>query len=436
MVTAEATSFTLRGPQCDVFWDERPFIYYKGGRGVGKTVSACFTIAGAIDRGEILPGARILILGPTYNQLFDSTIKSFDRWLGPGTPDDPGMGIIVHKKDGNAPERTLINGVTCYFRNASNPEQTRGHEIQWAWLDEAAQHPKNIMDFVGPTLRQFGPNGKYKVLFTSTPRGQNWLYDRFINPKTRRPEETHGFYHITTVEAEKLGIARPGYVEAMGAVEGTAWYRQEVLGEEVAWTGNVFHYDPDRDSPSPFVRPETFTSVVGGIDIGTTSPTAIVLVGQDAPGRVWVFKEYYQRRADFHDWLKIVGEWTKEFGVKSWHIDSAANMEYRMMKANGFRVVNSLKAKDAAGTAVNYLNSLMARGMFRVSPECPALITELKTYEHKELQSGDEVTFLDKVKPNQADHAIDALRYATVGLSSQRNTQSAGQWLTPSFGGR
>ena len=423
--------FTLKGPQQDLFWDDRPFLYYKGGRGVGKTVSACMKIAGAVDRGDILPGARILILGPTYNQLADSTIKSFDRWLG-----EDGVGIIVGKKDGNAPERRLINGVTCYFRNASNPEQTRGHEVQWAWLDEAAQHPRNIMDFVTPTLRQFGDAANYQVLFTSTPRGKNWLYDRFVNPKTRGSEETTGYYHITTIEAERLGIARKGYVEAMNATPGTAWHRQEVLGEEVAWTGNVFHYDPDRDSPSPFIRPEKFRKIVGGIDIGTTAPTAIVLVGIDEAGRYWVFREYYERRADFHRWIKLIGEWDRELRVHSWHIDAAANMEYSMMRSAGFRVYNSLKAKDAAGTAVNFMNSLMERDMFRISPDCHALIAELETYEHKEVQSGDEVTFLDKVKPNQADHAIDALRYAVMGAGTQRNNAGVGQWLTPSFGGR
>jgi hypothetical protein len=45
---------------------------------------------------------------------------------------------------------------------------------------------------------------------------------------------------------------------------------------------------------------------------------------------------------------------------------------------------------------------------------------ELETYEHKEIMSGDEVTFLDKVKPNQPDHAIDAMSYACGHLSANQ----------------
>ena len=424
MTTATAVEqkvFTLLGPQRDLYWDSRRFIYYKGGRGVGKTVSSCMRIGGMIARGELLPGARILVMGPTYPQLKKGTLTSFDKWMG-----SDGLDLIQGRIDGNEPERRLVNGIVAYFRNASNIDQTRGHEVQCVWLDEAAQMSDDVLRLTNANLRQFGDNALYQTIITSTPRGKNWLWKSFINPETAMDEEIAGFYHITTVEAEELGIARTGYVEEMGLTPGTAMYDQEVLGLEVAWTGNVFHYQPERDTPSPFILPK-FKAVYGGIDIGTTAPTAVVLVGIDDRGGYWVFREYYQKRANFHDVLELIGKWHKEFKVKRWSIDAAANLEMRMMRSAGFPVTNSLKAKDAAGTAVNFINSLMERDMFRVSPDCPALIMELETYEHKEIMSGDEVTFLDKVKPNQPDHAIDALRYCVAPLSSQSATSNTMQ---------
>lgn len=419
---ADTQTFELLGPQRHLFWDDRPVLYYKGGRGVGKTVSACMRIAGMIDRGELLPGARILVMGPTYPQLKDGTFKSFLRWMG-----DDGLGLITAKTEGNEPSCKLVNNITAYFRNASNPDQTRGHEVQVVWLDEVAQMRKDILQLTNPTLRQFGNAALYQTICTGTPRGKNWVYSAFVNPETRMSDDELGMYHITTVEAERLGIARPGYVAGMNLSEGSAWYRQEILGEEVAFTGNVFHYQPERDTPTPFILPDHFTTVVGGIDIGTTAPTAVVLVGMDAAGRYWVFREYYQRRADFHDVLKLIGEWDAEFRVRFWSIDAAANLEARMMRSAGFSVRNSLKAKDAAGTAVNFINSLMERDMFRLSPDCVAGIMELQSYEHKEQQSGDEVTFLDKVKPDQPDHFIDAMRYAIAPLSSAGAAHRYGQ---------
>lgn len=420
--------FTLLGPQRELYWDDRRFLYYKGGRGVGKTVSACMRIGGMIARGELLPGARILVMGPTYPQLKKGTLTSFDKWMGP-----EGLGLIEARVDGNEPERRLAYGITAYFRNASNIDQTRGHEVQCVWLDEAAQMKEDVLRLTNANLRQFGDDALYQTIITSTPRGKNWLWRTFVNPETRKDEDEAGLYHITTVEAEQMGIARAGYVEEMGLAAGTSMYEQEVMGLEVAWTGNVFHYQPERDTPEPFVLPE-FRTVMGGIDIGTTSPTAVVLVGVDEQGRYWAFREYYQKRANFHDVLKLVGEWHREFKVRKWSIDAAANLELRMMRSAGLPVVNSLKARDAAGTVVNFINSLMERGMFRVSPDCPALIMELETYEHKEVMSGDEVTFLDKVKPNQPDHALDALRYCLAPLSSASAQQSYGREVGFSIG--
>lgn len=430
MTTATAVEqkvFTLLGPQREIYWDDRRYLFYKSGRGCGKTVSACMRIGGMIARGDLLPGARILVTGPSYPQLKKGTLVSFDKWMGKG-----GLDLIVDKIEGNEPERRLVNGIIAYFRNASNPDQFRSHESQLVWHDEAAQDKEEIIPLTNAILRQFGDDALYQTILTSTPRGKKWLYNMFINPETRMSEEMAGVYHITTVEAEALGIARPGYVEEMGYTPGTAMYDQEVLGLEVAWTGNVFHYQPERDTPSPFILPR-FKTVVGGIDIGTTAPTAVVLVGIDERGGYWAFKEYYQRRADFHEVLRLIGEWHREYRVRFWSIDAAANLEMRMMKSAGIPVRNSLKAKDAAGTAVNFINSLMERDMFRVSPDCPALIMELETYEHKEIMSGDEVTFLDKVKPNQPDHAIDAMRYAIAPLSSAGSVRQTMQVGTFSF---
>lgn len=425
----------LKGPQIDIFYDDRRFIYYKSGRGCGKTVSACMRIARMIDTGELRPGARILVMGPTYPQLKKGTLESFDRWLGdyPGNQiEPPGANLILEKINGNEPERRLVGGITAYFRNASNVDQTRSHEVQLVWLDEAAQMKEQILQLTNANLRQFGAHALYQTILTSTPRGKNWLWRQFVNPETRMDEDKLGFYHITTVEAEELGIAKPGYVEEMGYLSGTAMYEQEILGMEVAWTGNVFHYQPERDTPYDFTLPK-FVTVAGGIDIGTTAPTAVVLVGIDEAGRYWIFREYYQRRADFHDVLKLIGDWHREYNVRFWAIDAAANLEARMMRAAGFPVFNSMKARDAAGTVVNFVNSLMERGMFRISPDCPALIAELETYEHKEYQSGDEVTFLDKVKPNQPDHAIDAMRYCIGYLSSYQARRDEGSWGSVKF---
>ena len=430
-VVPESGMFSLSEFQKYVAWSEARFVVAIAGRNGGKTTAFVLKLFGMIHRGEIPNGARILVMAPSYPQMRMGTIKTFDKWFDQ-------TGYVYKKIDGNEPERRLANNIIVYFRNASNPEQTRSHEVCLVWLDEAGQMKDDVLPLTSAALRQFGPNFNYQTWISTTPRGKNWIFKLFAPQSEKRgfADSQIAFFHTTTLEAEKEGVVRPGYVDEMGYIPGTAMYEQEVLGNFVAFSGLVFDFDENKHCPYPFVLP-TFKKVVGGIDVGVSSPTAMILIGEDEAGRVWAFKEYYQPRASFHEWVRIAAEWTKEYKVRTWYVDSAANIELATMKSAGLPARPSIKTKDAAGTAVNYVNSLLKRDMFRLDKEaCPMLKMELESYEFKELQSGDEVTFLDKVKNNQPDHALDALRYASVGLSGQRSTQSAGQWLAPSFGGR
>ena len=416
--------------QRDFVVDDRRFLVWIGGRNTSKTTSGVLHIMRLVG-DPAYQGARILVFGPNYPQMRKGTLVTFDKWFDR-------TNLVLEKINGNEPERRLVNDIVVYFRNATNPDQTRGHETRIVWLDEAAQMSPEVFRLANATLRQEDINGNrggYQTIITTTPRGKNWLYSRFKDPATcPYTEDQLGYYTMTTLEAHTVGFATDEYVADIGYAEGSEMYRQEVLGEFVSWAGLVFDYRAQRDTPDPFILPQ-FKRVVGGVDIGITAPTALILIGEDAQGRFWVFKEYYQKRADFHEWVRVCGEWTREYNVRSWHVDSAANMEIAMMRRAGLVVKPSVKAKDAASTAVNYINSLMKRDMFRLSPDCLALRTEMETYQFKEQLSGEEITFLDKVKVGQQEHAIDALRYATMGLGGlQKGT--AGGWGEFTFSGR
>jgi hypothetical protein len=55
------------------------------------------------------------------------------------------------------------------------------------------------------------------------------------------------------------------------------------------------------------------------------------------------------------------------------------------------------------------------------------------TYKYKDKTSGDEVTFLDKVQLNQAEHAIDPLRYAVRLASTWKAQTTYGKSLEFAF---
>lgn len=405
-------SLMLSPQQRDFFWDERRWLVYIGGRGTGKTTAACARLIGMIERGDVRNGARIVVFGPTYPQMKKGTIKSFDKWFGKA-------GLIIQKIDGNEPERRLVNDITVYFRNASNPDQTRGHEVQIVWLDEVAQMDEGVMTLTNAACRQFGNNAMYQTLLTSTPRGRNWLYRWFKDPATQRyrPDQ-FGLYTISTTEAQKHGVVREGYIEEMGYIPGSDMWKQEVEAQFLTWGGMVFdRFNPERHCPDPFVLPD-FQTVYGGVDPGYSGTTSMHLSGITKAGAIYTFKEYYRKRATPHEWMAVCAEWTRQHKVKAWYVDAAADGEIRAMKAAGLRVRPSMKAKDAAGTAVSFINGkFQEHELFIDRKTCPYLVGEIESYQYKEVLTGDEVTFLGKVKPNQADHACFAAE--TVVMTDQ-----------------
>ena len=417
MVTATRPEFRVGVKQREMFWDDRRYLAYVGGRCTGKSTAACFRMLGMVERGEIMPGGRILIVGPDYTQLMDGTVKTFDYWFS---------SLITHRVDGNKPRRMLKGNIEVLCRSAMNPEQTRSKECQVVWLDEAAQMDDSLFTLSNAITRSTGLRDRetvYQTIITTTPRGKNWLWRRFANAETRFDDGMLGYYHMTTVEAEEEGIARPGYVAELGYEPGSQMYQQEVMAEYVAWTGLVYRQDYNLISGTNPL-PE-LAYVAGAIDVGSVTPSCILVGGVDERNRIWIFKEYYQPRALLSDLVRVAGEWTREHSVRRWSVDN--DLLWKMMRNGGMHAYPPNKTKDAAGLMTEYINNAVAEGRYNIDPECRGLISEKARYEYKDKTSGDEVTFLDKVKPNQDDHALDTEKYLVKQLSSWKASQNYGQ---------
>lgn len=375
-----------------------------------------------INSGVIVDNSVISVFVPQHRQLEEGTLKTFDKYFGERFAD-----LIVRSRDGNSPKRWLHRGIEVPFLNASNPDQTRSAESQVIWLDEAAQMDESIINLTNANLRGFGLKAKYLTMITSTPRGRNWLYRTFVDPATRQfGDDKLGYYQTSTVEAKKYGFIRDGYIEGL-APKGSDKWRQEVEAEFVTWAGLVFDkFHPLRHCPDPMTPPQ-FSHVYGGIDVGYGGITAMLLTGVTPNGAMYTFKEYYRRSADPHEWMRTAAEWSTQYNVHRWYIDAAADHEYRAMKQI-LPVYRSIKAKDAAGSAVGFINSKFARDeLFIDRAACPFLVSEIETYQYKELPTGNEMTFLEKTKPNQPDHAIDAWRYHVFPLSASMAAQNYGK---------
>lgn len=390
-------------------------------------------LLGMVQRGEIKRGERIMICGPDYTQLMDGTVKTFDYWFGEVA------GLIQHKVNGNKPSRLLKGGIEVLCRSAMNPDQTRSKEVRVVWLDECAQMTMDMYELANMNLRPTGIRPKnddrvFQLLLSTTPRGQNVfyrLYGEHVLSKDNDDPEVGG-WTMDMLEAHRQGVVTDAYLaRAMQAYPpGSQKWSQEAMAQFVSWSGLVYRQDYGTIGPlNPLPKLE---HVAAAIDVGSITPSCILVGGIDARGAIYIFKEHYQSRALLSDLMNIAGEWTREHHIRSWDVDN--DLLWKMMRNGGMHAKPPNKTKDAAGLMVEYINDLTARGMYHIDPSCTGLISEKARYEYKDKTSGDEVTFLDTVKPNQDNHALDTERYLVKRLSAWKSSQSYGKSLAFSIG--
>ena len=140
------------------------------GRRFGKSA-----VCGYIVLRELLqPNKRIWIVAPTY----DLTKKVFDyvvQFLAKAAPSQ--LNNVKAK-----PYPSIITdwGSKLECKSAENPTSLLGEELDLIVIDEAAMISKGIYEtYLFPTTS----SRQGRIVFISTPRGENWFWDRFIDCK-------------------------------------------------------------------------------------------------------------------------------------------------------------------------------------------------------------------------------------------------------------
>ena len=164
------------------------------------------------------------------------------------------------------------------------------------------------------------------------------------------------------------------------------------------------------------IPPGFFKQVLAGIDFGSVSPTALVACGLDGGGRVWAFKEFYQREVGIDQLVAAMAVAKTEWGVTRFVADPSGKHEIAKLRNAGFQITparhgNKFKLRySLVGARLNVDASNKLPGMY-ITPECPNLIRELETLSFRRQRLGGQ--FDEDVKDDwargQDDHAWDSL---------------------------
>lgn len=358
------------------------FRAFIGGLGSGKTLAgSAETIKTMLEYPKCL-GA---ILAPTYPLLRDSTIKTL-------------LGLIPREliKNYNRSEQMLklINGAEVIFRpcdDINSIDRLRNINLGWWWIDEASLTLYYVYKVLLGRLRD--GRGPMRGWITTTPKGFNWIWKKWVD------EPTKNHFMVTSSSRDNPYLPE-GYIEAMQEEYTGVFARQEIEGMFVGHEGLVYP-EFNREIHVIDTSKIKLKEFVIGVDFGFTNPSAVVKIGFDYDGRVYITKEFYERH--FTD-AELAEMCSKSFGNEMYIADSANPSgieEFNKigLECRGVRKVSGEREESFIISGIKKVSSLLqiqkdGKPRLFVDRNCINTIMEFENYRYPE--SKDERPLQEK----------------------------------------
>jgi len=308
----------------------------------------------------------------------------------------------------------------CYVigaNDAKSEEKVRGMTAAGSYSNEMALYPEGFVKSLidrhsvdgAQMLGDMNPDSPYHYLHREYLEGghdksflKRWRFRLMDNP---------------TLSAR--------YLEALIAAHppGTLWHKRMILGEWVVAEGAI--YEQWMDMPgrpgSHVVRAlpggeDAIEEVVVGVDYGTSNATVFIAIGR-IRGVWYAFREWS------HDG-RVDGQMTdSEYSASMVHfieslpmpprseeIDPSAASFKAQLREDGVRRVSD--ADNSVLDGIRTVSAALSTGRLKVLASCERLRREFPSYawNPKKQEKGEDAP----LKDNAEDHALDALRYATI----------------------
>jgi hypothetical protein len=190
---------------------EEPIVYFRAGRGSGKSVAAA-----TIAVNALLKGQRVICLGQTAQAIREVLVPEITKQL---------QVIIPGEYKWNQTSNKIVFGDgVIYLASYESIESIRGYtSISLAILDEAALAPPDIFSVLAFCMRDCAPF-ESRIRMMSTPRSDNWL-TKFVKDNNI-PIITAKTNDNPNISEKEIELMRKTCIDE------NAWKR-EFYGEEV-----------------------------------------------------------------------------------------------------------------------------------------------------------------------------------------------------------
>lgn len=314
-------------------------------------------------------------------------------------------------------KQTLIikfkNGSHIYLRSCDRPDDLRGPNLSWFFIDEAAKTPPKVWKLMVARLRVPPEKG----WITTTPRGRNWVWDEFAR-KNRKNYE-----YFTGSTDENKALSRD-YIESLKESYAGSFLAQEFYGEFVGWEGLVYQTRVDthhRDAPEP--KSDEYKYALAGVDWGWVNPSVIEvgLVGFD--DKIHLVDEWYDNKTPIDEIVERATELDEKWGIRTFFCDSARPEYIQDFRNAG---LDARKGKKEIDPGIAAVNKYLATEDSEKAPKDPLMkidfnavphgVEEFETYHYEE----DDMGAILKDRPVDRDnHCMDAVRYLVYSHSKR-----------------
>lgn len=385
--------------------DTHRFRVVVNGRRWGKTTLGVEEIKGkALARSN-----HIAYIAPTYQQARDIAWEMLKKELLPVilSVNESRLELKARAKKGG--ESIIV------LRGWESIETLRGQQFDFIVIDEIAQMRNwstGWQEVIRPTLT----DTKGEVLFISTPKGFNHLYDLYqlenIDPDFKS-------FHFTSYDNPYLPIdelekAKIELTEDRFAQEYLADFRKTegLVYKEFDHANHIY-----RELPNTI----RFIETISGVDPGFTNPCAVLTIKVDYDDNYWVDEEYYKTgQTDAYNAEFIA---SKEFNKVYPDPENAGFVKELLNRKVNVREV--LKGKGSIVTGINRVKELFKANRIKINANCTNLIFELETYSYPDKKDSRNE---EEVPIDENNHAVDALRYA---LTMHRSGQAKAYQYRP-----
>lgn len=385
---------------------------FDGGARSGKTD---LTLVWLVAQAQRFPGARILAarwrLDHARTTLWSLSLK---KLLPPGCA---GARYFEQSLELRLPNGSMIR--VAGLDDAERVDKILGDEYLHIFVNEATQISYATLTKVMTRLSQNIPGAVRKLVLDCNPKGpRHWLHQLGVrhlvpsaDPAKAEPlPDADAWCRLSWTPYDNPYLPADT-IRTLEALPGVM-RRRMLLGEWCNNEGAVYEgFDPDFNCFDELPEHSSHWRRIRSIDFGFTNPFCCLWGAVDADGRLWIYRELYERGRRADELAPRILE--AEEGSFTTVADPEDAAGRATLAAAGIETVPAEKQVVPGVQAVQRRLADAGDGRPRlyIARRCANLLNEIYDYRWEEPAQGREA----KEEPHKEnDHAMDAMRYMVM----------------------